>query len=349
MVEIDNWAELSEALWSVWQDTAYLTLRERRSVAGTDTFEEFARLTPHGDSPCPLLERAAQRLHGNPSDPDASAMEGMDDAVCFEVALSAIEDEIRQWANGTQHKLRVVVAAYRPKGGALLSRTVLAKPPNPTPGRPEEAAVALASATGAQGTVFAALDEIADPTMRLVLTALMLQSTGFKEIQSGYRSLFDEVKRAWGEVHQAATSTIKQVEVSARARHHHIERLELGRLREISNQVQARRRELEATTRSGDADDAVTTAADVEVKREAVTRAMDLGDKLLGAVTQAIGVDAVSDFGPLMDELRAHPELARLLKDPAVARSLKNPEVRDIVRSTLETLREVPTDGPPAS
>ncbi len=347
-VGIENWTEVVHQLQSHWPDVQYITLRER--LPG-NTFESLGRLQPRSDDdepPCRRLSLQAEGITGETiDDPDERAdwFRTLPDDTLLAVTLQGLQSEIDQFRRGLlDAPAKVICNIYAARGALLVSRTLTVSPvATRSPGAGAEGTTSLSLTQAGSGgplQLTDVLNDVEDPASRLVLTALALQSEGFKRVQAAYQDLTADIASAYRDMQAVTTQTVREMGVVAKARYQHIETLQTNRLHEMSQEINLRRKEAKLSE-SPDA----RTIVDAEVKKEAVGRAMDLGERFLEMVGGAVGVTGAAELGPLLKIIKEDPDLAQKLKTPGLAQKLGNPEVRSMVHDVFDTLNSIDLDS----
>ncbi len=347
---IENWDELERQLKAFWPEVQYLTLRER--LPG-NTFEPLVRLQPRDaddEPPCRHLILQAEAITNesfDDADERAEWFRNLPDDVLLAVTLQGIQDELEQFRRGlTGEPAKVICNLYTDRGSALLVSRTLTVAPRPTRAAASAAdeslaGLSLANVAG-RGPIQLAdvLNDVDDPSTRLALTALALQADGFKRVQTAYQELAADIASSYRDIHGVTTQMLREMDVVAKSRYQHIENLQKARLQEMSQEINLRRKEAKLNENPD-----ARTIVDAEVKKEAVGRAMDLGERFLEMVGGAVGVSGAAELGPLLKIIKDDPELAQKLKTPGLAQKLGNPEVRSMVHDVFDTLNSIDLDG----
>ncbi len=348
---IGNWDELVRQLQLFWPEVQYLTLRER--LPG-NRFEALGRLQPRAaddEPPCRRLSLQAEAITGETiDDPEdrATWFRRLADDVLLSVTIQALQHELEQFQRSLNDEpSKVICNLYADGGVPLVSRTLTVPPPPPPRvssaigGEVAVGGISLSRAAGAGPVQLAdVLNDVDDPSTRLALTALALQSDGFKRVQAAYQDLAGDIASSYRDIHGVTTQMLREMDVVAKSRYQHIENLQKARLHEMSQEINLRRKEVQLN----DSPDA-RTIVDAEVKKEAVGRAMDLGERFLEMVGGAVGVTGAAELGPLLKIIKDDPELAQKLKMPGLAQKLANPEVRTMVHDVFDTLNSIDPDS----
>jgi len=332
-VELDRWSDVAEQIRSVWKDLEAIHAWAREREGSSEKTEEIIKLRPpwlrgEGDR-CVVLDRYRRDQH-----PQARVLTGsapdlpkLDTEAQVSLVLHALKTEIEELAladEGKRHNVRI--ACYGPGGIYMGSRTcharantssLLRQRPDPSP--PLE------------------LRDVEDAIVARMAATMRVGNEGNKAIAANYQALFSDVSSAYKGLFAMVLDHMRSLDATARTKHAHVESL-------LEKAIEAKRAELQ--TLDTPQQPAAATAADLQLKREALTKVTGIGERVLGALLgDRLGLPP--EVVSLLHTLQEDPEVQAALQSPGFANSIRDPEVMTVFRSVLTSMAGQGHDVPP--
>ena len=330
-VELDRWSDVAEQIRSVWSEVELIHAWVRKRQGDSEQTEDVIKVRPpwlRGEGErCVVLDRYRRDQH-----PTARVLTGpapelptLDTEGQVSLVMHALRTEVDEYAladEGRRHTIRV--ACYGPKGIYIGSRTCHAT----------ARTTALLNARLDPSPTLE-LRDVEDAIVARMAATMRVGNEGNKAIAANYQALFADVSSAYKGLMAMVLEHMRSLDTAARTKHAHVESL-------LDKAIHAKQAELQAL----DTPVPVASAADLELKREALTKVTGIGERVLGALLGdrlGLPAEAVSMLRTLQDD----PEVQAALQSPAFAESMRDPEVMGVFRSVLRSMAGTPEDVPP--
>ena len=321
-VELDRWSDVTEQIRSVWKDLEHIHAWAREREGSAEKTEDIIKLRPpwlRGEGErCVVLDRYRRDQH-----PQARVQTGaapdlpkLDTESQVSLVLHALKTEIEELAladEGKRHTVRI--ACYGPGGTYMGSRTCHATArttsllsPRHDPSPPLE------------------LRDVEDAIVARMAATMRVGNESNKAIAANYQALFSDVSSAYKGLFAMVLDHMRSLDATARTKHAHVESL-------LEKAIEAKRAELQTL----DTPPPAATAADLQLKREALTKVTGIGERVLGAVLgDRLGLPP--EVVSLLRTLQEDPEVQAALQSPAFANSIRDPEVMGVFRTVLRSM-----------
>ena len=339
-VVCERWSDVVDQVRATWSELSSVSAWFRERDGDSERTEEIIKVLPpwlRGEGErCPVLDRY-RRERASPlglsfdTDPEPAEL---DTEAQQALVLHALRTEIEEYALGQEdarHTIRV--ACYGPKGGYIGSRTCYATARSrPLLGASSEPKTAVA------------LRDVEDAIVARMAATMEVGNKGNQAIAANYQALFADVASAYKGLMGMVLEHMRGLDHSARTKHAHVENL-------LDKAIQTKRTELRELEHREQP--ALATAADLELKREALTKVTGIGERVLGAILgDRLGL--APEVVSVLRGLQEDPEVQLALQSPAFAESLRDPDVMNVFRSVLRSMADpaggaAPAAPPPAS
>lgn len=334
-VVCERWSDVVDQVRALWPELTSVSVWFREREGDTERTGEIIKVLPpwlrgEGDR-CSVLDRY-RREHDSPlglTYDDEPERPPLDTEGQLSLVLHALKTEVEEHALGeedTRHTIRV--ACYGPKGTYLGSRTCYAT----------ARGAALLDPRAESATAFA-LRDVEDAIVARMAATMQVGNDSNKAIAANYQALFADVASAYKGLMGMVLEHMRGLDQSVRTKHAHVE----GLLDKAIHAKRAELRDLEAGPPPG-----VATAADLELKREALSKVTGIGERVLGALLGdrlGLAPEVVGILRTLQDD----PEVQLALQSPVFAESMRDPEVMAVFRSVLRSMAERAEDAAPAA
>ncbi len=329
-VVCERWSDVVDQVRATWSELSSVSVKCREREGDAERTEEIIKVLPpwlRGEGePCPVLDRYRRERDSplgltfdaepEPADLDTEAQQAL--------VLHAVRTEIEEFALGhedARHTIRV--ACWGPKGGYIGSRTCYATARSrPLLGGSPEPKTAVA------------LRDVEDAIVARMAATMEVGNDSNKAIAANYQALFADVASAYKGLMGMVLEHMRGLDHSARTKHAHVENL-------LDKAIQTKRAELRELEHREQP--AVATAADLELKREALTKVTGIGERVLGALLgDRLGL--APEVVNVLRGLQEDPEVQLALQSPAFAESLRDPDVMNVFRSVLRSMAD-PAQG----